>query len=125
MGSTGADWTSRMDGAPTSIAHALVAYYGDNNSLFDETTTPSPLSDLLPPETTASISVPIFDASGEPALLLVVCSFTKYFTFEKSDPDFVADVGAVLVNSLLQKRILEAGEFVVWRSEASKWGGTS
>lgn len=64
--------------------------------------------DILPPGTKASITIPVFDASGEPALLVVVCSSEPYFRYEPDDRIFVENVGAVVIGSLLRKRILAA-----------------
>lgn len=98
----------------------------DQISEFDSGTIPSPLKDLLPPHTEASLSVslparlgreradersqvPVFDHDGRPCALLVLCSFVKYFRFEPTDRQFVENVGAVCVGSLMRRRILEAG----------------
>ncbi|KAK4701012.1 hypothetical protein P7C70_g5222, partial [Phenoliferia sp. Uapishka_3] len=111
LGSGGAyDWDAAVlaPGCKPAVSHSLVAFYSDQMCEFDSGTVPSPLSDFLPPNTEASLSVPVFDHDGRPSLLLILCSFTKYFRFEPTDRAFVENVGAVCVGSLMRRRILEA-----------------
>lgn len=81
MGGAGFDWSKSMDGAGAAISHFLITYYNDGNTEFNSSTVRSPLADILPPEAQGSLAVPIFDVSGEPALLLLVCSNQRYFRF--------------------------------------------
>ncbi|ORY90859.1 hypothetical protein BCR35DRAFT_299466 [Leucosporidium creatinivorum] len=108
MGGAGWDWAKSLEGASAAISHFLITYYSDDNTEFDSSTVGSPLVDILPPQAQASLAVPIFDVSGEPSLLLVVCSNQRYFRFEEEDRGFVENVGAVIIGSLLRKRIIDA-----------------
>ncbi|GAA6057133.1 hypothetical protein NBRC10513_004371 [Rhodotorula toruloides] len=56
----------------------------------------------------ASFVVPVFDSDGSPVILLVVTSGEKWFSFEPTDRQFAASVGAIVVGSLLRQRALEA-----------------
>ncbi|GAA5976720.1 hypothetical protein JCM11641_005672 [Rhodosporidiobolus odoratus] len=68
---------------------------------------PGPLASILPAGTTAYITVPcLFD--GEPTGLIVLGSTSRHHQFESNDRDFAANVGNVLVGSLLRRRLLEA-----------------
>ncbi|KAM0792829.1 hypothetical protein ACM66B_002595 [Microbotryomycetes sp. NB124-2] len=107
---TGFDWASHFEqkGATAATHHFLFAYRNDGNSEFDSSTIPSPLADVLPPDTRASLSVPVFDSSGRPVFLLILCSFRRYFRFEIEDRLFVENVGAVLIANILRKRVIDA-----------------
>ncbi|BGO91032.1 hypothetical protein NBRC10512_000161 [Rhodotorula toruloides] len=56
----------------------------------------------------ASFVVPVFDSDGSPVILLIVTSGEKWFSFEPTDRQFAASVGAIVVGSLLRQRALEA-----------------
>ncbi|KAK4049435.1 hypothetical protein OIV83_004168 [Microbotryomycetes sp. JL201] len=108
--SNGFDWATHFDqkGATAAIHHFLFAYHSDGNSEFDTSTIPSPLADVLPPDSRASLSVPVFDSAGQPVFLLILCSFRRYFRFEAEDRIFVENVGAVLIANILRKRVIDA-----------------
>jgi hypothetical protein len=60
MGSEGDhDWIKSVasPGCAAAVSHGLVAFYSDGIAEFDSGTIPSPLSDLLPKGTEASLSV--------------------------------------------------------------------
>ncbi|BGP24117.1 sensor histidine kinase/response regulator [Rhodotorula toruloides] len=56
----------------------------------------------------ASFVVPVLDSDGSPVILVVVTSGEKWFSFEPTDRQFAASVGAIVVSSLLRQRALEA-----------------
>ncbi|KAK4056285.1 hypothetical protein OIO90_002729 [Microbotryomycetes sp. JL221] len=107
---TGFDWSTHLQqrGATASIHHFLFAFHNDGNSEFDSSTIPSPLADLLPPQTKASLSVPVLDSTRRPVFLLIVCSFRNYFRFESEDKVFVENCGAVLIANILRKKVIDA-----------------
>lgn len=78
---------------------------------FDSGTIPSPLSDLLPPQTTASLSVQIFDWDGKPVLLLILCSYTPHFRFDATDRQYLVRRSWALAARMLtfsaRRRMLE------------------
>ncbi|GAA5977708.1 hypothetical protein JCM11641_001384 [Rhodosporidiobolus odoratus] len=59
-------------------------------------------------KSTESICMPIFDVDGAPAVLIVLTSGEKWYTFEPADRRFATSVGAIIVGSLLRQRALEA-----------------
>ncbi|GAA6044005.1 hypothetical protein JCM8097_000190 [Rhodosporidiobolus ruineniae] len=100
--------------APTGldvIGNALSDYHSDRRMSH---ALPAPVapafSALVPADTTALLTVPIFDHEGEPALYVIVGSRERYNVFEESDERFVNGVGGILMGSLLQERILAADQ---------------
>ena len=110
LGTHGDDWNVNMEGIGSAVSHHFVSFYNEQKYEFDDEQHPSPLANMLPEGTTASLIVPIFDHDGEPALLMMCCSSERYFTFEPADRNFVESVGAVIIGSLLRKRIIEADQ---------------
>ncbi|GAA5873951.1 hypothetical protein JCM3774_004049 [Rhodotorula dairenensis] len=70
----------------------------------------TPLAAFLPDDTSAVITVPLFDHEGVPALFIVVGSQSPHFEYEPSDQRFVQNVGGVLIAGLLQEKILQADQ---------------
>ncbi|GAA5977969.1 hypothetical protein JCM5350_006284 [Sporobolomyces pararoseus] len=63
---------------------------------------------ILPENTSDTYCVPIFDVDGSPALMIIVSSTQKWFSFEPTDRRFLQSIGAVLVGSLLRERARES-----------------
>ncbi|BGP31509.1 hypothetical protein JCM10296v2_003274 [Rhodotorula toruloides] len=119
MGYNGdADWTEALGSREKeerllqAVEETLEAYY--------EKATDSPEASSIDAEAfvrlgvipaasaAASFVVPVFDSDGSPVILLVVTSGEKWFSFEPTDRQFAASVGAIVVGSLLRQRALEA-----------------
>ncbi|GAA6000287.1 hypothetical protein JCM10207_007941 [Rhodosporidiobolus poonsookiae] len=103
-----AERKGRAAEARKAMSVALLEYYRTNRAHYDaSTSSPGPLGSILPTGTTSYICQPCF-FDGEPTLMLVLGSTTRHFQFEPADRDFAVNVGAVLVGSLLRRRLLEA-----------------
>ncbi|GAA5982878.1 hypothetical protein JCM5350_001537 [Sporobolomyces pararoseus] len=104
------DWeeTASKSTLSPAIVDALERFYRTNQTEFDTTTGPSAFENILPPSTTASCIVPVFDIDGSAALLLVLISDEPHFQFTVSDKAFVQNVGAVAMSAMLRQRALEA-----------------
>ncbi|GAA5946131.1 hypothetical protein JCM3765_000128 [Sporobolomyces pararoseus] len=109
-GAGSVDWeeTSSSPSLLPAIVDALERFYRTNQTEFDATTGHSALEHILPPSTTASCIVPVFDIDGSAALLLVLVSDEPHFQFTVSDKAFVQNVGAVAMSAMLRQRALEA-----------------
>ncbi|GAA5887446.1 hypothetical protein JCM6882_002533 [Rhodosporidiobolus microsporus] len=97
--------------ATKAVSGFLMDYYRSNQSHYDASSASSsltgPLAPILPSGTTAYLAVPCF-FDGDATLMVVLGSKTRHMQFEEADRDFVQNVGAVLVGSLLRRRLLEA-----------------
>ncbi|GAA5863031.1 hypothetical protein JCM1840_002443 [Sporobolomyces johnsonii] len=61
---------------------------------------------ILPPTTTETCCIPVFDVDGAPALMIVLSSSERWFRFEPSDRRFAQSIGAIVIGSLLRERAL-------------------
>lgn len=55
------------------------------NVIFDSSSRVQPLLAILPPSVASTICLPLFDVDGTPALLIILTSTVKHFTFIESD----------------------------------------
>jgi hypothetical protein len=90
------------------FAYSLRILSQTNQTEFDPTSGHSAFEHVLPPSSTASCIVPIFDIDGSPALLLVLVSNEAHFQFTPADKAFVQNVGAVAMSAMLRQRAIEA-----------------
>ncbi|TDL14633.1 hypothetical protein BD410DRAFT_797058 [Rickenella mellea] len=122
--------------AMRAISGFLSDYFANNRTRFDsQSPLPLSLQALLPKNTESALVVPLFDHTSsskapinarshllpaashaqtqehaQPALLIVLIKTDPYSTFEEGDATFATSVGAVLLATLLKRRIVEAAQ---------------
>ncbi|ORY74544.1 hypothetical protein BCR35DRAFT_306686 [Leucosporidium creatinivorum] len=90
------------------VNDALTEYDASATVIFDSSSRVQPLGAVLPPSVSSTICLPLFDVDGTPALLIILTSTVKHFTFIESDVRFSRNVGAITMGYLLRQRAEQA-----------------